>query len=447
MRTSYNTEFSREAQAEYDQFMAKAETVRWTPAAIKYDQIDYSKLTTADLFAVFVTLHIENYSDVYTRLLLENYADVPLVASFIRNWEREEENHARVLEKYLMTVGIPIDELRANYAKVDKRDFPFPSRNQTGLNVFVFFQELMTREMYTKMLKACKEPVLVDILKRVVRDEERHYRYYRHSLQLRLKLDRDDTFHQFRKIVRIFGMPLTMFRQQAMTDKLMEYFPYSLADIMNIADPVIKFLEDAPSPWLAWAPKLQRLAQLRRPLSYLMQSPYFWGHVSISLRTRLGLSNIPQADKEYVQAVVERLHGLLTARSAEVAVHYGLAASRLGVADCLVAENAHAILQSFKHIACRVHARRCLDITFELGSDDKDFFFGSSGVGCLSGFGVFGVFHIILLRLRRQLLSVLLARWRNAFFGPRIFMVHHGNMGIPARNGAEGQSGTLAIAR
>ena len=343
MKTSFNAEFTKLAQAEYDQFMTKAETVRWTPDAISYDKIDYAKLTTADLFAVFVTLHIENYSDVYTRLLLENYADVPLVSSFIRNWEREEENHARVLEKYLVTVGIPLEELRANYAKVNKGDFPFPSNNQTGLNVFVFFQELMTREMYTKMLKSCKEPVLVDILKRVVRDEERHYRYYRHSLMLRLQLDAKDTYKQFRKIVRIFGMPLTMFRQAAMTDKLMSYFPYSLRDIMNITDPVTKFLEHAPSPWLARLPKLQRLWQLRRPLSYVLQSPYLWGHVAISIKTKLGMAALPKGDKEYVQSVVENLDALRQQRLGEVAIHDRLAASRLGVVDRLVAERAHAI--------------------------------------------------------------------------------------------------------
>lgn len=321
---AYTPELERRLEPEYQRFMERAAEVRWSPRDIAYDQIDYQALTIGDLFAVFVTLHIENYSDVYTRLLIQHFGDAPLLKSFIENWEREEENHARALELYLIQAGMPIEELKANYAKVDKADFPFPSRDQTGLNVFVFLQELLTREMYVKMLKACKEPVLSDILKRIVRDEERHYRFYKHALETRFELDREDTLRQFGAILRTFGMPRTMFQQRAMTDKLMEYYRYSNADIAQIAKPVLKMLEVESSLWLERFPKMQKAWIMRRAAFKLVQSPYIWRHIGVSMvnilkkrgwdirKWGLEFSASGEEAKEYVQSVVERLHALLT---------------------------------------------------------------------------------------------------------------------------------------
>lgn len=292
--------------------MQRAETVRWSPAAIDYSKIDHSKLTISDIFAVFVTLHIENYSDVYTKLLVEEYGDIPLIKQFVLNWEREEENHARVFEKYMTTLGIPLDELRANYAKVNKEDFPVPTRDQAGLNVFVFLQELFTREMYIKMLKATKEPVLTEILKRVVRDEERHYRFYKFTLGLRLEMDKKYTLKQMRNVMHIFGMPKTMHRQRAMTDKLMEYYAFNWSEIMSIARPIMKTLEASPTRLFKSFPRLQSVWQNRRTFAYALQTPYLWDHVSVGIKQALGINLVPADDRKYVEDVVARLETLLT---------------------------------------------------------------------------------------------------------------------------------------
>lgn len=318
MSKAFTPELEKRIEPEFRRFMEHAERVRWSPADIDYKSIDRSRLSMGDLFAIYVTLHIENYSDVYTKLLLEHFADAPLTQSFIRNWEREEENHARALERYLLELGLTLEELKASYALVDKRDFPFPSNDQTGLNVFVFIQELMTREMYTKMLKAAREPVLIDILKRVVRDEERHYRFYRHALALRMELDRRDTLIQFRRIIGTFGMPKTMFAQKAMTDELMRHYRYEMSEIANIARPVFQMLEASSSPVLERFPKAQKAWKLRRAAAYVAASPYVWGHVRVSLKNKLakGLPALKRHallknEKEHVQAVLERLQKLL----------------------------------------------------------------------------------------------------------------------------------------
>lgn len=311
MKKTFNDALTRKIEPEFKRFMEKAETVRWSIASIDFKKIETEKLTLSDLFAVFVTLHIENYSDVYTRLLLKHHEDLPLVQSFIKNWEREEENHARVLEHYLVTLGMSLEELEANYAKVDKNDFPFPSENQTGLNAFVFIQELLTREMYSKILKTAKEPVLVDILKRIVRDEERHFRFYRMTLNIRKELDEKDTMAQFLEILKTFGMPKTMFQQLAMTDQLMTYYRYSAGDIVNIADPVIKFLEATPHRKLENFPKLQRAWVLRRAVFYLAQSPYIWRHAAVSLKNKFHQTKLNTEEKEHVQSVLDRLQQLL----------------------------------------------------------------------------------------------------------------------------------------
>src|SRR5271155_5251963 len=122
MSKPYNAELCQAVEPELLKFFERAEAIRWTPADIPYDRIDRSKLTLSEVFAVFVTLHIENYSDVYTRLLLDHFKDTPPLAAFILKWEREEENHARALERYLVALGLPLEELRDSYSKVDKAD-------------------------------------------------------------------------------------------------------------------------------------------------------------------------------------------------------------------------------------------------------------------------------------------------------------------------------------
>lgn len=311
MNHAYNDRFVAQIEPEFNTFMARAEEIRWSPRAVPFEKIDRSKLTIADVFGVFVTLHIENYSDVYTRLLTTSYDNVPLVKNFVLNWEKEEENHARTLEAYLVALGIPLEELKANYAKVDKSDFPEPSRDQTELNVFVFLQELFTREMYSKMLKAAKEPVLRDILKRVVRDEERHFRFYKQSLALRMQLDPKDTLRAVKRIFKIFGMPQTMYRQSAMTDKLMEYFPYKSDEIMSIVKPIAQMIEQPPSRLLAKTPRLQWLWQNRLMFKYSLQSRYLRSHAINNLRDWLGVGKVKAKDKEYVERSVQRLETLL----------------------------------------------------------------------------------------------------------------------------------------
>src|SRR5882672_973104 len=108
MSKPYNAELCRVVEPELRKFFERAEAIRWTPSDIPYDRIDRSKLTLSEVFASFVTLHIENYSDVYTRLLLEHFQDTPALQAFIQNWEREEENHARALERYLVALGMPL---------------------------------------------------------------------------------------------------------------------------------------------------------------------------------------------------------------------------------------------------------------------------------------------------------------------------------------------------
>lgn len=346
MRKSHNALLQETLRPEFDDFMKRAREVRWSPADVPYAQIDYSKLAVNDLFAVFVTLLIENYSDVYTQGLLHHFADTPLFCDFIRNWEREEENHARVLEKYLTTVGLPLDELRAHYAKVDKADFPFPGDDQTELNAFVFIQELMTREMYTKMLKSCREPVLQGILKKIVRDEERHYRFYKRTLELRIELDPTDSYRKIGKTIRTFTMPQTMFSQRAMTDQLMAYYRYSLSEILAIAKPVVQMLGDhgaTPRGLMAF-PRLAGLWRLRRAIPPIARSTYVWNHLAATFAVGLKkTATNRKQEREHVQSVLDRLHALLTKKSAEVAVHDGLATLRAGAGDRLVAEKANAL--------------------------------------------------------------------------------------------------------
>lgn len=313
MGPGYNRAFVSRIEPEFNAFMERASQVRWTPNDIAYDQIDRSKLKLSDLFAVFVTLHIENYSDVYTELLVSAYDDVPLIKQFTLNWEREEENHARALERYLIELGMPLDELKANYAKVDKRSFPVPSRDQAELNAFVFLQELFTREMYAKMLKAAQEPVLRDLLKRIVRDEERHFRFYKQALTLRLELDRPGTLKAIKKIFRIFWMPQTMFRQRAMTDQLVEFYPYSIEDLRTIAKPVASLIEEPSVAFLERAPKLQFAWKNRNMILFGLQSRYLHKHLGNVVKSKLGLKRVSANDKDYVEQALKRLTLLLAA--------------------------------------------------------------------------------------------------------------------------------------
>lgn len=326
MSKTYNPELVERIGPEYNSFMSRADQVRWSPSDIPYNKIDRSKLTIADVFALFVTLHIENYSDVYTNLLTSSFDDVPLIKSFTLNWEREEENHARALEAYLLALGMPLSELEANYSKVNKAEFPIPSRDQTELNAFVFLQELFTREMYAKMLRTAQEPVLRDLLKRVVRDEERHFRFYKQTLALRLELDRKGTLGAIRNIFKKFGMPQTMYRQSAMTDKLIEYFPYSGQEMLAIIRPIAAVIEEKPLRFLSKTPKLQWIWQNRHMILFAARSSYLHKHLKQLIRQKLRFGAVSKSDQKYVEQSVSRLMELLNLNRFEELAEHGLAA-------------------------------------------------------------------------------------------------------------------------
>lgn len=145
-------------------------------------------------------IDIENQTINYLRdLLVAGAAEDPDVAAFLPCWAYEEAFHGRALERFLNQYGIQLDRFRALRvrhkaglreklealaARLLARYSPsFPAVYLTWGAV----NEMSTLMGYQGLARRADHPVLTDITRRIMRDESRHFSFYYHMAQQRLK--------------------------------------------------------------------------------------------------------------------------------------------------------------------------------------------------------------------------------------------------------------------
>jgi rubrerythrin len=183
------------------------ETVRW-------DLIKDHPVSLEEARCLAYMMDIESHTVIFLRdLLATRAAFEPDITAFLSCWVYEELWHGEAFSRFLGEAGYSLapDGERALYAST------FPSR--VGRNTWIrrkvgskgYFahigtlagsaavrefpavhmtwgavNEFSTLTSYHRVISKTRHPVLIDLLGRIIKDERRHYAFYRNQARLRL---------------------------------------------------------------------------------------------------------------------------------------------------------------------------------------------------------------------------------------------------------------------
>ncbi|MGH9265862.1 MAG: ferritin-like domain-containing protein [Acidimicrobiales bacterium] len=181
---------------------------------VEWDAIPLHPLTAAEARCLAYMMDIETHTVIFLRdLLATRVADEPEITAFLACWVYEELWHGEALSRFLGEAGIPLAPDR----ELPGHDDPYPSRvaRNAGIRLagrlrgrltraglvatsllsktfpathmtWGALNELSTLTGYQRMVDTTAHPVLADLLSRIIRDERRHYSYYRLEAERRL---------------------------------------------------------------------------------------------------------------------------------------------------------------------------------------------------------------------------------------------------------------------
>ncbi len=225
----------------YARFEQGSRKIRWDeegPVQIDWSTFDRAKLTLDNLFIVKLVTFVESYADVYTKLLLDNFCADDTMATFFKLWEREEQNHADKLVAYLERVGLDRDKLNESLQRPRQRKFSVPYiTSPLQASAFTYCQELLTAFFYQAFRRTVKEPLLDQMLTKIIADEWRHFRYYEYVVKLHLETDRAAALREITPVFASFAMPGNQIlgdEYQILTDEIVARMRFSSSDIFQI---------------------------------------------------------------------------------------------------------------------------------------------------------------------------------------------------------------------
>ncbi len=225
----------------FEKFEQGANKIRWDkagPVRIDWSVFDRSKLTLDNLFVVKLVTFVESYADVYTALLLDKFCTSDTMSTFFRLWEREEQNHADQLVAYLHLVGLDPHELRRSLERPRQRKFEVPYvTTPLQANVFTYCQELLTAFFYQMFRRTVQEPLLNEILTKIIADEWRHFHWYEGVVKQHLAADRKRTLEEAMPVFENFSMPGNQIlgaEYEILTDEIIRRMRFSMSEMFSI---------------------------------------------------------------------------------------------------------------------------------------------------------------------------------------------------------------------
>ena len=192
---------------------------------VQWGRIRDTALPVAEARCLAYMMDIESHTVVFMRdLLATRAAFEPDVTAFLSCWVYEELWHGEAISRFLGEAGY---ELEPDHEQVWE-DEPYPSRTErnrwirrrlgakgyashvgTLLAAALFkdfvavhmtwgaVNELTTLSGYGRLIARTEHPVLIDVLERIIKDERRHFAFYR--AQARMRLARSE---EARRLVR-----------------------------------------------------------------------------------------------------------------------------------------------------------------------------------------------------------------------------------------------------
>ena len=173
----------------------KEESKKVDTTDIDWDAVKQHNLSRGDLFCLHYMMDIENHVPLYLSHLLVTRACMdPILTAFLACWNYEELWHGENLGRLLNLYGIEFDtqdriaNVRANLGLQNSvsilstmagswllKDFSAVYLSIGAIN------ELSTLTGYAALIRKSGHPVLQDLLRRIIKDERRHFAFYYNS--------------------------------------------------------------------------------------------------------------------------------------------------------------------------------------------------------------------------------------------------------------------------
>jgi rubrerythrin len=182
---------------------------------VRWDEVRAHPLTQEEARVLTYMMDVETHTVIFLRDLLATRAAYdPEVTAFLSCWVYEELWHGEAFSRLLGEAGV---ELPPDREPVDA-DSVYPSRRaratwirrQIGAKGYISHMgtivgsgltkdfvaihmtwgavnELATLNAYHLLIAKTRNPVLVDVLQRIIKDERRHFAFYRAQARLRLR--------------------------------------------------------------------------------------------------------------------------------------------------------------------------------------------------------------------------------------------------------------------
>lgn len=171
-------------------------------SGIDFDRVGDYPLSAGEIRALTYMMDIETHTIVYLRDLLSSPAAYdPEVTAFLSLWVYEEFWHGEALSAFLRAAGRRYTPQRT--ARI-RRSADAGGAMIRGLKSLAArrlpgfvavhmawgaVNELSTLHGYKRIIATTQHPILAELLARIVKDERRHYAFYRAQARLRMQQD------------------------------------------------------------------------------------------------------------------------------------------------------------------------------------------------------------------------------------------------------------------
>ncbi len=224
-----------------DAFEEVHRRVRWTSSPKMFEGIERPRVVLGDLFAARVTVHVENFCQIYTTALEQIFNDSPVMRRFLEVWDLEECNHSHGLRDWMIACGLPEERILPELADARLRGFKVPYDEPAHVTAYVYFQEILTGTYYKLWMEKAQDPSLKALLKLIIVDEFRHFDWYKTVIKAFMKQDREYTVNAATEVARDFSMPGAQIldHYDDLTDHMADYVDFGPMAILRVTTTIL----------------------------------------------------------------------------------------------------------------------------------------------------------------------------------------------------------------
>lgn len=176
-------------------------------------------ISESEIRCLTYMMDIESHTIVYLQAILSTCAiEDPQTTAFLSCWAYEEFFHGHTLKRFLSAVGHSYPEDRMT--QIQKRTSTMEWLKNLGANfvcrlskhfhgaylTYGAISELSTLEGYGVLARRTENPILAEILRRMAKDERRHFSFYFNKAKIELQARTAQRLTSF--IIKNFWLPV-----------------------------------------------------------------------------------------------------------------------------------------------------------------------------------------------------------------------------------------------